>query len=382
MYEVLMLAFCVLTSDNRRMNEKFRVSIAGTSHGDGILTRIEDCPADIWVDEAFVQQELTRRRPGQAFTTERQEADEFTFRSGVSPNGYTTGETVEIFVPNTGQHSHTYDKLAHVLRPGHGITMQILKASAHGTEIETSGGGRASARLTVGNVAAGAIAQLVMDQAIEGRDVEVLACMQKLGLNTRVLIETDDPLTEEMIYKSPVRCPDPLVGVQMEDGIQYLAGQGDSIGGTVYCRASGFPGAIGERPGVSLDSRLMGALGNINAVKGIMIGAEDSHLLLGSTVVDEISGYDGTDLHTFSNRAGGILGGMSTGGSPIEAHVYFKPTSSIRREVLTVDLDNGAQAITLGSEDRHDPCVAIRGVEVVKGVVRTALLQAWLAEQD
>lgn len=364
------------------MNEKFRVSIEGTSHGDGIMTRIEDCPSDILVDESFVQQELSRRRPGQAFTTERQEADEFEFKSGVSPEGYTTGDTVEVFVPNTGQHSHAYDKLAGVLRPGHGITMQMLKAQARGEEIETSGGGQASARLTVGDVAAGAIAQLAMNQLIDDREVRVLACMQKLGSNTRMYIETDDPLTEEMIYVSPVRCPDPLVSMQMEKDIEYLADRGDSIGGTVYCRVVGFPGAIGERPGTSLDSRLMGALGNINAVKGVIIGAEDSHLSLGSKVVDQISGYDGTDLHTFSNRAGGILGGMSTGGSPIEAQVYFKPTSSTRREVLTVDLDNRVQTITLGSEDRHDPCVAIRGVEVVKGVVRTVLFQAWLAERS
>lgn len=378
-----MLAFCDFTNNTRAMDrERFRVSVEGTSHGDGISTYIEDCPPGILVDEAFIQQELTRRRPGQALTTERQEADEFTFTSGVSQDGYTTGDTLELFVPNTGQHSSAYDKLAGVLRPGHGITMQMLKARELGNTIETSGGGQASARLTIGNVAAGAIAQTAMDQLIEHRSIKVLACLQKLGMNFRTLIETDDPLTEDMIYASPARCPDPKISLDMEEQLEFLKAQGNSIGGTVYCRVTGYPGAIGERPGVSLDSRLLGALGNVNAVKGAIIGDEHAHISLGFNSVDEISGYNGTDLYTYSNHAGGILGGMSTGGAPIEAHVFFKPTSSVRREVMTVDLDNISRTITLGSEDRHDPCVAIRGVEVVKGVVRTVLFQAWLAEQS
>lgn len=378
-----MLAFYGYTQDTYNMvKEQFEVKIEGTSHGDGVTTCIENCPADILVDEEFIQQELTRRRPGQAFTTERQEADEFTFTSGISPEGYTTGDTVKLFVSNTGQHSSAYEKLAGVLRPGHGITMQILKARENGTTVETSGGGQASARLTIGNVAAGAIAQTAMNQLIEDRDVEVVACMQRLGLNTRVLIETDDPLTEEMIYASPVRCPDVKVSREMEEELQFLAAQGNSIGGTVYCRVSNYPGAIGERPGISLDSRLAGALVNINAVKGVIIGDEHAHLDFGFNTVDEIVGFNGTDLYTSTNHAGGILGGMSIGGAPIEAHVLFKPTSSIRREVPTVDLDNTITSITLGSEDRHDPCVAVRGTEVVKGVVRTVLLQAWLAEQS
>lgn len=361
--------------------EYFTVDIEGTSHGDGITTRIEDCPTDIQLDETFIQQELTRRRPGQAFTTERTEEDEFAFTSGVSPDGYTTGDPLEIFVPNKGQHSNAYDKVLGVLRPGHGITMQMLKAHEQGQSIEIAGGGQASARLTIGNVAAGAVAQLVMDQLIPSRDIRVLACMQKLGANIYTEIETETPLTEEMIYRSPVKCPDLVTSLQMEDELTTYTENGNSLGGVVYCRATGFPGAIGERPGVSLDSRLLGAFGNINAVKGAIIGNEQAHLSDGYSTLDEITGFNGTDLYTSSNHAGGILGGMSMGGAPIEAHVFFKPTSSIRREVFTVDLDHTIQSFTLGSEDRHDPCVAIRGVEVVKGVMRTALVQAWLADQ-
>lgn len=377
----LMVAFQPQAPDTRTMIERFAVDVDGTSHGDGITTTIERCPEGIQLDYDFIQHELTLRRPGQAFTTERQESDEFVLTEGVTSDGYTTGETLKLFVPNHGHHSHAYDKLAGVLRPGHGITMQMLKAWASGDEVETAGGGQASARLTIGKVAAGAIAQLGMDQLITDRTIEVLACMEMLGINIRTLIETDDPLTAEMIYASPVRCPDPDVSRHMQDELLLLAQTGNSIGGSVYCRVSGFPGCIGERPGVSLDSRFGSGLFDINGVKTVSIGDRNAYLGHGTETIDEISGYDGTDLHTYTNHAGGILGGMSMGGSPIEVHVGFKPTSSTRKEVITADKDHALHTIQLGSEDRHDPCIAVRGTEVVKGVVRTILFQAWLAEQ-
>lgn len=378
-----MLAFYRIATDTVRMtSEKFIVEIKGTSHGVGISTNITGCPEGIELDYDFIQQELTRRRPGQALTTERQESDEFEIMSGVTIDGYTTGEPLELFVPNTGQHSHAYDKLANILRPGHGITMQMLKAHAENKKIETSGGGQASARLTIGNVAAGAIAQLGMNQLLNDREISVLACIEQIGHYAAKHITHETELTEEQIYRSKVRYfqPDSITGEDMEAYIEDLVSEGDSAGGTVYCCATGFPGGVGERPGTSLDARLMGALANINAVKGVIIGDPNPHTSRGSEYLDEIMGFTGTDLHSDTNHGGGVLGGLSTG-APIEIRTLFRPTSSIRREVRTVDLDNQPHIIQLGKEDRHDPCVAIRGVEVVKGVVRTVLFQAWLENQ-
>lgn len=364
------------------MTEYFDVTRRGTSHGEGITTIIKNCPSNILIDEDFIQQELTRRKPGQVLTTERQEADEFEFRGGISKEGYTTGRDIKIFVPNTGQHSFAYDKLLEKLRPGHGITMYILKMLSQGKKIEDldlAGGGQASARLTIGNVAAGAIAQLALDQMIPERNIKVNACIEQVG-RINADIKTEDPLSEDIIYESIVRCPKPEISHQIVSLLTEYSQSGDSLGGVVYCRVDGYPGGIGERPDNELDGIMAGAIVKINGVKGVDIGDPDSHLKSGSETIDEIKGFSDTDLFTYSNHAGGFLGGLTTGGIPIEIRAKFKPTSSIKKELRTVGIDGEPTTILLGSEDRHDPCIAIRGTEVVKGVVRTVLLQQWLKE--
>lgn len=351
--------------------ESFSVSVSGTSHGPGIEALIENCPSGVWIDEDFVASQLALRRPGQLYTTPRQETEDFEILSGVALSGDTTGEDLHIFIPNRGQHTQAYDKLRDVLRPGHGITMQMLRDRG----VEQSGGGAASARLTAGYVAAGAVAQLVLETKLPDRAVQTTACIEQVG---RIDAEVSIPLSEEQVYKSPVRCPDPIASQQIEALLKSVQAMGDSVGGAVLTMTTGFPGAIGDRPGLALDAHISSALMTINAVKGVYIGNQNAHEMFGSEYIDEIEGFEGTDLHTVSNNSGGILGGLSMGGEPIVTHTYFKPTSSIRRSVSTVNLAGERTSYELGSDDRHDPCVAIRGVEVTKAMQRIALTQALL----
>ena len=348
----------------------FRVAIDGASHSDGIATFINGCPEGVRLDADFIQQELTRRSPGQnRLVTQRQEPDEFELQRGADRDMVTTGQEIVLWVPNRGQRSQDYERTHNILRPGHGSAVEL----ACDPQFDQRGGGSSSARLTVGHVAAGAVAQLIMDQRLPG-PVRTVAFVSRIGSLSSDVIPDD----EEQIYASQVRCPDPEISSTMEDHIRQLRKDKDSIGGQVTSITRGYPAGIGVRPFGTLDGALAGGLMDINGVKAVEIGeGTASAVMRGSEHNDVITGRAGSRLYTGTNHAGGILGGKSFG-EPIVTCVTFKPTSSHGLPQQTISLDG--EPVTLEMKGRHDPCIAIRGAEVVKAVVRMTLVDLWLSQ--
>lgn len=352
--------------------KNFQVTVSGTSHGEGVTTTILSCPKDLKLDLEFIDKALKLRRPGQTYTTPRNELDNFEILSGTNSKNTTNGEPLTIFIPNLNQNIKAYHKLHNVLRPGHGITMQLLKDP----NVSQSGGGSASARLTAGFVAAWAISQLLLNKILE-KEVEILSFISEMGK----IAANVSKVTSAKIYNNNLRCPDPIAARNMEELLIKLISEGDSVGAIVKTIVRGYPGTIAERPGDSLDGQLAEAMLTINAVKGFIVGDMEPYKMLGSEYVDHIKDFEGKNLITYTNHGGGILGGMSMGGMPIITNTLFKPTSSIKKPIRTVDLNHNKQIIELSNEDRHDPCVAIRGVEVVKAMHRIVLCRALLSTQ-
>ncbi len=338
----------------------FRVTTWGESHGPALGAVIDGCPPRLPLSAADLQLELDRRRPGvQAHASSRREPDKAEILSGVF-EGRTTGTPISIIVYNRDVRSQDYDSLREVFRPGHGDFTYQAKYGLR----DHRGGGRASARETVARVAAGGVAQKVLDQ----ENIRVTAYTLELGGVRAGLID------EGVIWDNPFFCPDLEAVAVMEARVQEVRTRGDSLGGLVQVRARGCPAGLGEPVFDKLDAALAQAVMSVGAVKGVEIGAGFAAArLLGSEHNDPLipGGFA-------SNHAGGILAGLSNG-DDIVVTAAVKPIPSIAMEQQTIDLEGRPTSIRVGG--RHDISAIPRIVPVLLAMVRLTLADFLLRQK-
>ncbi|NJD77972.1 MAG: chorismate synthase [Candidatus Methanoperedens sp.] len=340
----------------------FRITTWGESHGPATGAVIDGCPAGLLLDEADIQKELDRRRPGQSdITTPRKEEDRAEILSGVF-EGKTTGAPVSILVRNKDVDSSKYEAIRNTPRPGHADLTYQLKYGFR----DWRGGARASARETVGRVAAGAVAKKIL--ALHG--IEIIAHVTELGGIHAKPVTLEE--IRENTEKNPVRCADLEAAVEMQAMIHAIRSEGDSVGGLVEIIGLGIPAGVGEPVFDKLSAGLARALMSIGAVKGVEIGAGfKCALMKGSQMNDPVVLKDGK-ITTSTNNAGGILGGISNG-EPIVCRIAVKPTPSISKEQHTVDLGSMKNA-KIRIAGRHDPSIPPRIVPVAEAMVALVLV--------
>ncbi len=347
----------------------FQYTTFGESHGKAIGAVVDGVPPRIPLDEAFIQQFLDLRKPGQSrHTTQRKEPDEVQILSGVF-EGMTTGTPIGLLINNTDQKSKDYGDIKDKFRPGHADYTYHHKYGIR----DYRGGGRSSARETAMRVAAGAVARKLLETQI-GKEVQIRACVVQVG--TEKLNVPKDQWNWDEVTKNPFFVPDSQTA---EDWAKYLDSvrkNGSSAGALVEVHVSGIPAGLGAPVYDKLDADIAKAMMSINAVKAVEIGdGFDTVAYGGEDNADEIRIDENGNPVFMSNHAGGILGGISSG-QDIIARVAFKPTSSILTPRQTIDKDgNEADIITKG---RHDPCVGIRGVPVVEAMMACVLADHWL----
>ncbi|WP_135506039.1 chorismate synthase [Roseovarius aestuariivivens] len=343
----------------------FRVTTWGESHGPALGATVDGCPPGVPVDEAFLQQFLDKRRPGQnKHTTQRQEADAVKILSGVF-EGQTTGTPVQLMIENTDQRSRDYGEIAQTFRPGHA---DITYHQKYGVR-DYRGGGRSSARETAARVAAGGLARAALKALVPG--LEVVGYMTRMG---DVTIDRDAFDWDE-IARNDFWVPDAgAVGIWAEY-LQGIRKAHDSVGAEIEVVCRGAPAGLGAPVYGKLDTDLAAAMMSINAVKGVEIGeGMAAARLKGTENADEIfMGEAGPEYS--SNHAGGVLGGISTG-QDIVVRFAVKPTSSILTPRRSIRLDGSpTEVITKG---RHDPCVGIRAVPVAEAMMACVILDHYL----
>ncbi len=345
------------------IGRKFVLTIFGESHGLSVGVIINGCPAGLPLSEEDVQKELDKRRPGVSeVVSSRVEEDKVQIFSGIF-NGKTTGAPIGMLVWNKGVDSTPYDAIKHTPRPGHADFPVYMK---YGGLADYRGGGRFSGRMTVAFVMAGAVAKKLLATC----GVETIAHTIEIG---GVRIKREPSITEikRETYQNPVRCADPKVARQMARAIKKAKKEGDSVGGIVEGIALNVPVGVGCPIFDSLDADLAKLLFDIPAVKGVEFGAGfEAPRLKGSENNDQYGIRDGK-IVTLTNKAGGILGGLSSG-MPITVRVAFKPTPSIRKRQKTVDLKKMTET-TIEFGGKHDPCIVPRAVPVVESVLAIVL---------
>lgn len=334
-----------------------RVTTFGESHGPAIGAVVDGCPAGLPLDEAVIQRDLDRRRPGRSSqTTQRQEADRVEILSGLF-EGKTTGTPIALLIRNTDVRSRDYESIKDLFRPGHADYTYQQKYGIR----DYRGGGRASARETAVRVAAGAVAR----ELLKREGIEVYAYLLQMG-NVRA-----KRVERAAIDGNPFFAPDPDVVPEMEKLLEDVRSSKDSIGALVEVVAEGVQPGLGEPVFDKLSADLCKGLGSIPAVKGVEIGEGFGVVTRrGSEHLDAI-----TPTGFATNRAGGILGGISNG-APIVARLALKPTSSIGIPQQTIDVRG--EPATIVTKGRHDPCVGIRAVPIAEAMVLLVLADHWL----
>jgi len=350
--------------------ERFRITTFGESHGGAVGVVVDGCPPRLALDVAEVQRDLDRRRPGQShLTTPRDEADRAEILSGVF-EGRTLGTPIAILVRNLDARPSAYEDMKDVFRPSHADFTTEAKYGFRNWQ----GGGRASARETVGRVAAGAIARKLL-ATLGG--VEVLAWVRRVHEIEAKVDPAGVSLAE--VEANPVRCPDPEAAREMAERIDAARRAGDSLGGEVECVARGVPPGLGEPVFDKLEAELAKALLSLPASKGFEIGSGFAGTrMTGSAHNDPFLPGEGGRPRTASNRSGGVQGGISNG-EPIWVRVAFKPTATIAKAQQTVDREG--RAVTLEARGRHDPCVLPRAVPMVEAMVCLVLADHWLRQR-
>lgn len=329
-----------------------RLTTFGESHGPAMGGVIDGLPSRFRIDFDAIATAMARRRPGSGpLASGRRESDIPEFLSGLTPDGVTLGTPVAFIVRNTDARSRDYDAMRDVYRPGHADFTYDCRYGLR----DHRGGGRASARETVSRVVAGAIAMQLLE-SVGIRIDTLLASAGEASLSGIVdAWERNEDFT-----------PDPVEMERIHEAIAAARRDGDSIGGTVCCRISGIPAGIGDPVYGKLSARLSDAMIGINAAKGFEYGSGFAAACRRGSENNDLFTTDAEDrIVTATNRAGGILGGISDG-MPVWFRVAFKPTPSIRREQRTVDRQGRPTVISV--EGRHDPCVALRGAAVVEAM--------------
>jgi chorismate synthase len=351
----------------------FRITTWGESHGKAIGVVIDGCPAGLEINEEEINAELAWRAPGKnSFVTPRSEQDRATVYSGLL-KGKTTGTPISIIIFNHDVDSSKYDVIKDQLRPGHAHFTYLEKYGL----FDHRGGGRASARETACRVAAGAIAKKLLKYF----SIEVVAFLSSIAECDAVVPLQEIALLRQLVYTSPIFCPDAVTSGEMMEKIEEAKTAGDSLGGTVGFLATGLPAGLGDPIYEKLEATLAKAMMTLPASKGFEIGEGfEASRMTGSSHNDLFIKFE-DQIQTESNHAGGVLGGISTG-MPLYGQVAFKPTSSIKRAQHSLDLEGDSVLFQLPEGSRHDPCVAIRAVPVVEAMVALVLADALLLHRS
>ena len=339
----------------------------GESHGAAVGCIIDGCPPRVELSESDIQAELDRRRPGQSdISTPRNEADACKILSGVY-TGKTLGTPICILVENKDQHSADYDEIAKLWRPSHADFTYDAKYGIR----DPRGGGRSSARETIGRVAAGAVAKKIL------KGVKITAWVESINLLSMPALEATP--TREEIEATPVRCPHKPTADKMVELIKKVRTMGDSVGGVIRCRIEGLPAGLGDPVFDRFEANLAKAMLSIPATKGFEIGSGFAGTrMFGSNHNDIFTLDENGGVSTKTNNAGGVLGGMTTS-RPIDFKVAFKPTATIAKEQDT--LSRELKPVKVVGKGRHDPCVLPRAVPVVEAMAALVAVDALMAQR-
>ncbi|MBE0567654.1 MAG: chorismate synthase [Krumholzibacteria bacterium] len=347
-----------------------RITTFGESHGGGVGVVVDGCPPRLALDEAAVQAQLDRRRPGQSrIATPRDEPDRVEILSGLQ-DGLTLGTPIAMLVRNRDQRPGDYGTLRDVPRPSHADYTYERKYGIRAT----SGGGRASARETIGRVAAGAVAEQWLRAAF---GTEIVAWVQSVA-DVEAGPVAADVVDRAAVDATIVRCPDTAAAARMIAAVDAARHDRDSVGGVVACVCRGVPAGLGEPVFAKLEALLAQAMLSLPAVKGFEIGSGFAGTRLrGSAHNDPFVARGDGALGTATNRSGGVQGGISNG-EPVVFRVAFKPPATIAREQRTADF-TGLE-VELAAPGRHDPCVVPRAVPIVEAMAALVLADCALMQ--
>lgn len=344
----------------------FTISTWGESHGPSVGVVIDGCPPRLPLTAAEIQAELDRRRPGQSdITTPRQEEDRVEFLSGLF-EGHTTGQPLAMLVRNADARPEAYAEMKEKFRPSHADFTYQAKFGIR----DHRGGGRSSARETIGRVAAGAVARKILAQAA---GIEIRAFVTRIHQVAAPWLDHFPTLAE--VEANAVRCPHGPTAEKMIECIKQVRSEGDSVGGAIECRIRNVPPGLGEPVFDRLDADLAKAMLSLPATKGFELGSGFAGTLLkGSQHNDAFVAADDR-VTTATNKSGGVQGGISNG-AEIVFRVGFKPTATIMQSQPTVDLQG--VPTELKGRGRHDPCVVPRAVVIVEAMAALVLVDHWM----
>lgn len=346
------------------IGEVFRVTTFGESHGVGLGVIVDGCPAGLALQDEDFARDMARRRPGQSeATTPRQEADQVRLLSGVY-EGKTTGTPIALVVYNKDPDPKAYEALKDLFRPGHADFTYFAKYGHR----DHRGGGRSSGRETLARVAAGVVAKKILADA----GIKVVAHTVQVG---DVAASAFD---ESVIESNAIRCADPEAAERMLELIEKVRTEGDSIGGVVAVEATGVPAGLGEPVFDKLDADLAKALVSIPTIKGVEIGSGFSSALMRGSESNDPFVKTPEGIRTATNRAGGVLGGISTG-MPVACRLAVKPPSSIARKQKTLTVEGEESELSV--KGRHDPCVCPRVVPVAEAMMAIVLADHLLRQR-
>jgi len=335
----------------------YRVTTYGESHGKGVGAIVDGYPPKIHLSEADIQPQLDRRRPGQSkLTTDRSEADQVSILSGVE-NGMTLGTPIALFVANKDQKPSDYKTMRAIPRPSHADYTYQVKYGIRAS----SGGGRSSARETIGRVAAGAMAEKFL---FELYNVDIIAWISSVGTVQAPDVDISQ-ITRADVDQHIVRCPHPSTAEKMQAAIEAAKEAKDSIGGVVSCVCRGVPAGWGEPVFDKVEAKLAQAMLSIPATKGFEVGSGFAGTRMRGSVHNDPFVVKGDRLGTRTNFSGGIQGGIANG-EPIIFRVAFKPPATIGKVQETADFDG--EEVVLEAKGRHDPCVVPRAVPIVEAM--------------
>jgi len=342
----------------------YRVSTFGESHGRAVGAIVDGCPANLELSEADIQPQLTRRRPGQSdMTTPREESDLVTILSGVE-NGKTLGTPIGLMVNNRDQRPGDYGDMSNIPRPSHADYTYQMKYGNRAS----SGGGRSSARETIGRVAAGAIAEKWLAEKF---GVRITSWVSSVGDIDARDMSTDVP-SRDQVDANIIRCPDEAAAARMIELVAAARDRKDSVGGILTCVAQNVPVGLGEPVFERMEATLAQAMLSIPATKGFEIGSGFAgSRMFGSRHNDPFEMKADGRLGTATNHSGGVQGGISNG-EPIVFRVAFKPPATIGLAQETATFDG--EATVLEAKGRHDPCVVPRAVPIVETMTALVLM--------
>jgi chorismate synthase len=349
----------------------YRVTTFGESHCKGVGAIVDGCPPGLELTEADIQPQLSRRRPGQSdLTTPRQEADQVTIYSGTE-FGRTLGTPIMLLINNKDQRPQDYGEMSRIPRPSHADFTYQMKYGIRAS----SGGGRSSARETIGRVAAGAIAEKWLRQIF---GTQIVAWVSSVGdiEAPEVALET---ISRPEVDASLIRCPDAAAAERMEALVKEVLAAQDSIGGILTCVCRGVPIGLGEPVFDKLEARLAQAMLSLPATKGFDIGSGFAGTRMRGSFHNDPFVKKGAGLGTRTNYSGGIQGGISNG-EPLVFRVAFKPVATIGIEQETVDF-NG-EKVVLAAKGRHDPCVVPRAVPIVEAMAALVIMDMALQQRS